>query len=124
MAGRLVHFELPAQDTGRAREFYGSLFGWTFNSWDGPMEYHMTEAGGQPGGGIYLSDSGERGPKIYFDVEDVDAAAARVRELGGSADDPMPIPGVGRHSQCTDTEGNPFGLFESNESVGGGGGSA
>ncbi len=30
MAGRLVYFELPADDTQRAEDFYAELFGWQF----------------------------------------------------------------------------------------------
>ena len=30
MAGNLVHFELPAKEPARAKEFWGSLFGWSF----------------------------------------------------------------------------------------------
>src|SRR5215211_9177459 len=80
MAGRLVHFELPADDTARARDFWSSLFGWSFRGWDGPIEYHMTE-GVDPGGAIYPADGDERGPIVYFDVDDMDAAIGRVREL-------------------------------------------
>ena len=32
MSGRVVHFEIPADDVGRAEEFYRSAFGWTLNS--------------------------------------------------------------------------------------------
>ena len=35
MAGKPVHFEIPAKDTSRAREFYGNLFGWQFDSMSG-----------------------------------------------------------------------------------------
>lgn len=117
MPGRLVHFELPADDSGRARKFWSTLFGWTFQGWDGPVEYHMTEAGGQPGGAIYPSQEGERGPVVYFDVEDIRAGVERVRDLGGEADDAQPIPGVGWYARCRDTEGNAFSLFQSDESV-------
>ncbi len=117
MAGRLVHFELPAQDTARAREFYGSLFGWTFDLWDGPIEYHMTEAGGEPAGAVYPSQAGESGPIVYFDTDDIDAHVARIKELGGSAQDKAAIPGVGWYARCTDSEGNPFSLFQTDETV-------
>jgi predicted enzyme related to lactoylglutathione lyase len=40
-----------------------------------------------------------------------------VRELGGTADDKQPIPSIGWYSHCMDTEGNTFGLFQSDESV-------
>ena len=117
MAGRLVHFELPAKDAARARDFYGSLFGWTFSSWDGPVEYHMTEASGDPGGAIYPSQAGEEGPIVYFDTDDIDAAVARIRELGGSAEERTPVPGVGWVARCGDTEGNHFSLFQSDEAA-------
>ena len=35
MAGQMVHVEIPAGDTGKAREFYGSLFGWQFEEYPG-----------------------------------------------------------------------------------------
>ena len=28
MPGQIVHLEIPADDTGASREFWGSLFGW------------------------------------------------------------------------------------------------
>jgi predicted enzyme related to lactoylglutathione lyase len=40
-----------------------------------------------------------------------------VREAGGEAEDKQPIPGVGWFTRCKDTEGNPFGLFQTDESV-------
>jgi predicted enzyme related to lactoylglutathione lyase len=42
MPGEIVHIEIPVDDTTQAREFWGSLFGWTFESYPGPSEYHMT----------------------------------------------------------------------------------
>jgi predicted enzyme related to lactoylglutathione lyase len=116
MAGRLVHFELPADDTTRARDFWSSLFGWSFRGWDGPIEYHVTE-GVEPGGAIYASQGGERGPIVYFDVDDIDAAVARVRELGGTADDKQPIPGIGWMSRAQDSEGNSFSLYQDDSSA-------
>jgi uncharacterized protein len=44
MAGEVVHLEIPADDTGKAREFWGGLFGWQFESFPGPSEYHMMSA--------------------------------------------------------------------------------
>ncbi len=104
---KIVWFEVPAADTKRAREFYGQLFGWQFEAFGG-MDYHTT----YDGGGAIESGSGERAILVYFGVVDVDAAAARVRELGGAAGDTQEIPGVGRYARCTDSEGNAFGLYE------------
>jgi predicted enzyme related to lactoylglutathione lyase len=41
-----------------------------------------------------------------------------VGELGGRAGEKQPIPHVGFFAHCSDTEGNDFGLFQSDESVG------
>jgi len=31
--GRVVHFEIHVDDIERAKAFYGSVFGWTFQDW-------------------------------------------------------------------------------------------
>lgn len=117
MPGKLVHFEVPAGDSKRALKFYGDLFGWQFQSWEGPMEYNMTQAGGDPGGAVHPSEDGGSGILVYFDVEDINAGVARAREVGGECEDPGPIPGVGWYAQCKDTEGNRFGLFQNDPSA-------
>jgi uncharacterized protein len=119
MAGQIVHFELPASDAGRAKEFWGSLFGWTFEDAGMPgMEYAMTDAGGPPRGAVYPSEElAAQGPIVYFDTDDIQASVARARELGGQAEDPAPIPGVGWFARCHDTEENRFSLFQADESA-------
>ena len=113
MAGQIVHFEIPAGDTGRSREFWSSLFGWQFQSVEGPVEYHMTQLSDQQGGGVYPAEGEERGLRVYFDVDDIKAGAARVAELGGVAGDPDPVPGMGWYAVCKDTEGNEFRIWQS-----------
>jgi len=115
MAGNLVHFEIPSKDTGRAKEFWGSLFGWEFQSWEGANEYHMI-SGTEPGGGLYPTQGGESGLTVYFDTEDVAETAGRVESLGGKVVMPKtPIPTIGYFAICEDTEGNPFALFQADE---------
>ncbi len=110
MAGKPVHFEVPAKDASRAREFYTKLFGWEFQSMEGPTEYHMTRFSGDTGGAVFQGDPGAI--RVYFDVDDVNAGVARLKELGGKADDPQPVPGMGWFATGTDTEGNPIGLWQ------------
>ena len=82
MPGQIVHFEIPADDTAKGREFWGSLFGWQFEAYPGPAEYHMTRTGEQTGGAVTNMEPGKRGMRVYFDVDDINAGAARVKELG------------------------------------------
>jgi uncharacterized protein len=112
MAGQIVHLEFPAGDTAKAREFWGSLFGWQFEQVPGPVEYHMTRFTETTGGAIYAADGDSRGGRVYFDVDDINTGVARVKELGGESGEPMPVPGMGWFATCKDTEGNDFGLWQ------------
>jgi predicted enzyme related to lactoylglutathione lyase len=117
MRGEIVHIEIPADDTAQGREFWGSLFGWQFESFPGPSEYHMTRIGEQQGGAVTNMEPGKKGIRAYFDVDDINAGAARVSELGGSAEQPMPVPGMGWFATCTDPHGNEFGLWQTDSSA-------
>jgi len=113
MAGEMVHLEIPAGDTARARAFWSGLFGWEFQPMDGsPMEYHVARFTETSGGAVHEADGTKRGTRTYFDVDDINEGAARVRELGGEASEPMPVPSMGWFATCTDTEGNEFGLWQ------------
>jgi uncharacterized protein len=87
--GTVGWHELSANDGPSAWSFYSQLFGWTEDSaMDmGPMGiYRMFKNGGGPIGGMMTRDpSKSPAPSwlYYFDVEDIDAAAARIREKGG-----------------------------------------
>lgn len=119
MPGKLVHFEIAVGDTKRAMAFYENVFGWQFQDSGMPdVEYNMTEAGGEPGGAVYLAQDDKPSVLVYFDTDDIDASIAKVRETGGEAEDRGPIPGVGWFSHCKDPEGLEFGLFQADESVG------
>ena len=113
MAGQMVHLEIPAGDTAKAREFWGGLFGWEFQAFEGsPTEYHMTRFSETTGGAIMERDDSAQGPRVYFDVDDINAGASRVKELGGEASDAMPVPSMGWFATCKDTDGNDFGLWQ------------
>jgi predicted enzyme related to lactoylglutathione lyase len=117
MSGQIVHFEIPADDTAQGREFWGSLFGWQFEASPGPFEYHMARAGEQMGAAITNMEAGKRGARAYFSVDDIGAGAARVRELGGEASEPAPVPSMGWFSTCRDPHGNEFGLWQNDTSA-------
>jgi uncharacterized protein len=113
MAGQMVHVEIPAGDTSKAREFWGGLFGWQFQAFEGsPTEYHMTQFSDSQGGAIMEAESSQRGPRVYFDVDDIRAATAKVGDLGGEPGEAQPVPGMGWFSVNKDSEGNEFGLWQ------------
>lgn len=106
-AGKVVWFEVPARDTERARSFYGGLFGWEYEAYEG-QDYHLA---GEAGGAIDGSP-GHTGMLVYFGTNDLEGSLARVRELGGESGEPRKIPGIGVYAHCTDLEGNAFGLYQ------------
>ena len=119
MKGKIVHIEIPAEDTQRAMKFWGDLTGWKFQSYgdgtDEAPEYNMFE--GEPGGGLYPAREGEKGIKVYFETDDIDAELGRIREVGGSADDKMPVPSMGWFAAAKDTEGNEFSVWQTDDSA-------
>ena len=116
MAGNLVHFEFPADDSARSTSFWSSLFGWEFEEFQG-SGYHMTQTP-NPTGAVQGRQEGQSGVTVYFDTEDVEATAAKVQSLGGTVVMPKsPVPSMGYFAICLDTEGNAFGLWESDESA-------
>ena len=117
MAGEIVHVEIPADDTQQGRDFWGGLFGWQFENYPGPNEYHMTRISDQQGGAISNMEPGKKGIRPYFSVDDINAGAAKVKELGGSADDAMSVPSMGWFATCTDPQGNEFGLWQTDPSA-------
>ncbi len=115
---RVVHFELPADDPQRAIDFYRKVFGWKIEKWEGPMEYWLITTGteGEPGidGGLAKRSDPSTGVENTVDVESVDEAIALVEANGGKVIRPKgAVQGVGWVAYCEDTEGNRFGLMQS-----------
>lgn len=126
--GGVVHFEIPADDENRAREFYGSAFGWNFQVIP-EMEYSLAlttpvNAHGTPGvpgsinGGIFRRGDVLRAPVVTIDVEDIDAALEQISRLGGETiRGRMEVPGSGWNAYFRDTEGNVVGLWQNAEAA-------
>ncbi len=122
---RVVHFDIDSDDPERAIGFYGEVFGWRFEKWEGPMEYWLVTTGPDEEPGIN-GGMGKRGDggisfntyRCTIEVPDADEYAAKVRENGGQVVmEKTGIPGVGWFVACVDTEGNHFGLMQSDESA-------
>ena len=117
MAGKLVHVEIGAADADRAQGFWSGVFGWEVGAPMSPeMDYRMFQTGENEGGAIFPSD--ERGSiRVYFGTDDIESSIAKVRELGGEAEDKMPVPGFGWFAVCRDSEGNAFRLWQADGSA-------
>jgi uncharacterized protein len=117
MKGKIVHIEIPSGNTEQALKFWGQLTGWSFKNYgegqEGAPEYHMFE--GEPGGAIYPAD--ERGIRVYFEADDIDAELNRIRELGGQTEDKMPVPSMGWFAHAKDPDGNEFSIWQSDDSA-------
>jgi predicted enzyme related to lactoylglutathione lyase len=115
MAGGLAFFELGVEDTERGRAFYEGLFGWGFEP--GPSEGGFVVRAPNVPGGMHGGDPGAS-PYVFFEVDDMDAALDRVRELGGRVEemdvegDERSVAEFGRFKLCRDDQGSPFGLHE------------
>jgi uncharacterized protein len=116
MAGEIVHIEFPAADAERAQRFWGGLFGWQFAGMSEEFDYRMARTGDMSGAAIMPSeDLGH--PNFYFNTDDLEASAAKVRELGGEAGEKTPVPSHGWFAVCKDSEGNAFHLWQGDESA-------
>jgi predicted enzyme related to lactoylglutathione lyase len=122
--GGVVHFEIPADDQERARNFYQEAFGWKINPLP-ELNYNTVtttptdEATGRPNepgainGGLMGREGQLTTPVITVDVPDIDAALKTVEQLGGSVVMPKDtVPDMGFYAYFKDTEGNVMGLWE------------
>ena len=123
---KVVHFEIPVDDSGRAKEFYSTVFEWDVQDSDmgGGSVYTLagtvaTDEKMQPketgaiNGGLMDRTSELSVPVITIGVDSIDDSLKKVEAGGGSTITPRtPIPGMGAFGYFRDTEGNVMGLWE------------
>ena len=114
----ITHFNIPAEDTERAKKFYAEVFGWKIEKLPGPMEYYeinTTAHDGEKGinGGMAKKEKPNDAITNYIDVPSIDEYLAKIENLGGKVISPkMAVPNCGYVAVCLDTENNTFGLWE------------
>ncbi|TLP81775.1 VOC family protein [Maribacter sp. ACAM166] len=115
----IIHFDISADDVLRAKTFYEKLFGWKIEKFPtGPREYYLIETLAKTGkksigGGIAKREKTDQQITNFIEVDSIDEAIAKVRELGGEIVEPKSaIPNGGYIAACKDTEGNTFGMME------------
>jgi uncharacterized protein len=113
--GRIVHFEITADDMQRAVDFYAAAFGWKLEASPFVQGYQTARTGEGDGidGAIMTREYRAQPTIIWIDVDDVERALAAVQEAGGAQiTDVNTIPDLARVVYITDSEGNVVGLRE------------
>lgn len=118
--GTLCWNELTTRQVEAAKPFYAAVFGWQAAEQPmGPVSYVEFKVDGRTVAGMIPMD--ENWPAevpshwmVYFAVEDTDATAAKVQELGGTVSVPPTDIPPGRFSVVTDPHGAAFSVIKMN----------
>ena len=119
----IVHFDIPAEDINRAKNFYEKLFDWKIEPVPGPMEYFNIstkdeEGNDSIGGGMGMRGQPEQKITNFIGVDSIDEYIKKVEDLGGKILMPKTtIPGFGYLATFLDTEGNTLGLWKTDETA-------
>jgi predicted enzyme related to lactoylglutathione lyase len=113
--GRVSWRELFAADREKALAFYSAVFGWqkAHTNVSEAGTYQLFSAGGQTIGGMLTKPPMMPVPfwLYYFNIDNVQAAAQRVKACGGQIlDGPLEVLGGSWIVQCADPQGAIFAL--------------
>lgn len=108
--------DLTTSDVARAQDFYGTVFGWTFNA-AGPEYggYVNAAKDGHPVAGIMANRPAAEVPDhwaTYFHTADIQTTLAAVTGARGSVCMAMEVPAKGHMAVATDPAGAMFGLWQ------------
>ena len=101
-----------------ATDFHTGHLGISSPKMPGPIDYTMLNVGGEDLAGV-IQITDDMGPvpphlMVYYGVDDVDAAAAKVESPGGSVEVPLAdISGIDRFAGLKDPQGAMFFIFKS-----------
>lgn len=137
--GRVVHFEIHADDPARAKQFYEDVFGWHIEKmgdqdyWsirtgnddtpaadDAPSQWGGIDGGLVPRKGTTPShDNPVSAYVCTIQVTDLDNSLQKVvRHAGNVIVDKYAIASLGWICYCKDTEGNIFGIMQADATAG------
>ena len=121
-AGQFCWFNMLTSDSADAREFYATLLGWTYQELPGVG--HIVVVAGNPVGGVWDVNSPQTPPGtkpyigVTIKVESADAAADKVKSLGGDTQPPFDVMEAGRMAVCYDPTGVEFDVWQGKSSPG------
>jgi len=108
--GDLYYFSLQVHDLARAQAFFGAVLGWEFpDPQPDGSGAHVANISAPPGSIGQVEPGGSTRTQLWFVVDDIHAAVAKVRELGGSSDEPV-LYDSGWSAECVDNQGTTFNL--------------
>jgi len=124
MKNPIVHFEIPADDVKRAREFYGKIFDWKFSKFphgeywtvytSDVDENRMPTRPGAINGGLTKREKPGQPFLNYIFVESIDEIIPKIEANGGTIVQPKTeiSKEIGSFALFRDTEGNVMGIVE------------
>ena len=110
---QIDYVEIPVTDLNRAREFFSSMFGWSFEEWG---DEYMSFNDGRLDGGFRLANepAPSSGVLLVFYSENLERDVDRVKALGAEiSQEIFAFPG-GRRFHFIDPVGNEFAIWSSN----------
>lgn len=120
---KVVHFEIPVEDTSRAEKFYNSIFGWKIQNIP-EMDYTLvftaktndkgmnTEVGAINGGMMKRKDP-IKNPVITISVSNIDDSLKKIEKLNGKVVmKKIKVGDMGYAAYFKDSEGNILGLWQ------------
>lgn len=111
--GKVIHFEITADDTTRAQKFYTDAFGWKPTEYMEGYSVQDTGEGQGINGAIMKREFKTQPSIIWIGVDDIEAAVEKVKEAGGDvAGEKQIVPNTGETIYIKDTEGNIVGLIK------------
>ena len=121
MANPFCHVELASTDAAKAKTFYSSFFDWKLSDMDmgGGMTYTTFKPTDDSAGGGMMQQPQPGAPSAwlpYVLVDDVKAAAAKAKSLGGNVVvETQEVPNMGWFSIIIDPTGAALGLWQSKQ---------
>ena len=120
----IMHVEFAAADMRQSADFYGKLFGWPSEYFEG-MDYWLYKpAVGPSGGFLKLTDAGPMPIKpgdviVYVSTDDIEGSLAKAETLGGTILlNRTEIPGVGWYGLFADPAGTRVAVYTGCEDSG------
>jgi predicted enzyme related to lactoylglutathione lyase len=114
--GQFSWTNILTPNPAEARAFYEKVLGWTFL--DMPGVGYRFQVGGKDAGGLFDVVNPQTGDvaapimAMMIKVDDADATVAKVRALGGTAQDPFDVFDAGRMAVCGDPAGAKFDIWQ------------